>query len=87
MTPTRCIALSLIALATAATGCQVDEITIGVGDARTEDSFGNPMIRPFDPDESLNLYRYQIERDKPEDDEDHEDEAQQQDPGDPDPQN
>ncbi len=67
MTPTRCIALTLIALATAATGCQVDEVTFGVGNAHTEDSFGNPVVRPFDPDESLNLYRHKIERDKPDD--------------------
>lgn len=51
-----------------ATGCQVDEVTVGVGNARTEDSFGNPMVRPFDPDESLRLYRHKIERKKPEND-------------------
>jgi len=55
----------MTALAGAGAGCQVDEVTVGVGNARTEDAFGNPVVRPFDPDESLRLYRYEIERDKP----------------------
>jgi hypothetical protein len=61
----RWIALMVTGLAAAIAGCQVDEVTIGVGNARTEDAFGNPVVRPFDPDESLRLYRYEIERDKP----------------------
>jgi len=61
----RWIAMFMTTLVCAGTGCQVDEVTFGVGNARTEDAFGNPVVRPFDPDESLRLYRHRIERDKP----------------------
>ncbi len=72
-------------LAASGTGCQVDEVTIGVGNARTEDAFGNPVVRPFDPDEALRLYRYEIEREKPQENE-KKDPDQPNAPGDPDPQ-
>ena len=38
------------------TACNVDEVTFGVGNARTEDAYG------------LRLYRIEIERDKDDDD-------------------
>lgn len=66
MKPNRWIVGALAALAGGVAGCQIDEVTVGVGDARTEDAFGNPEVRPFDPDESLQLYRHKIERKKPE---------------------
>ncbi len=56
------IALASVTLA----GCQVDEITFGVGNARTEDAFGNPVLQPYQEEDSLRLYRIEIERDKPE---------------------
>ena len=57
----------VIASATAAlAGCQVDEITFGVGNARTEDAFGAPVVQPYQEGDSLRLYRIEIERDKPE---------------------
>lgn len=55
------IALTTVTMA----GCQVDEITFGVGNARTEDAFGNPVLQPYQEEDSLRLYRIEIERDKP----------------------
>lgn len=75
MKPYRWIVGVLGVLVGAVAGCQIDEVTVGVGDARTEDAFGDPVVRPFDPDESLQLYRHRIERKKPE---------QQDEPGEPD---
>ena len=43
-------------------GCNVDEVTFGVGNARTEDRFGNPVMQPYDEGASLRLYRFEIER-------------------------
>ncbi|MFG0291656.1 MAG: hypothetical protein ACF8MJ_00715 [Phycisphaerales bacterium JB050] len=60
----------VIASATAAlASCQVDEITFGVGNARTEDAFGAPVVQPYQEGDSLRLYRIEIERDKPEESE------------------
>lgn len=66
MKQSRWIVWVLTGLAGAGAGCQIDEVTVGVGNARTEDAFGDPVVRPFDPDESLQLYRHRIEREKPE---------------------
>ncbi|MCR9216468.1 MAG: hypothetical protein NXI14_04620 [bacterium] len=64
--------LAFTALLTGAamlTACNVDEVTFGVGNARTEDSFGNPVVQPYQEEDGLRLYRIEIERDK-DDDED-----------------
>ncbi len=64
--------LAFTALLTGAatlTACNVDEVTFGVGNARTEDAFGNPVVRPYQEEDGLRLYRIEIERDK-DDDED-----------------
>ena len=45
--------------------CRVDEVTFGVGNARVEDSFGNPVMRPYAEEDSLRLYRFEIERKDP----------------------
>ncbi len=50
------------------TACNVDEVTFGVGNARTEDAFGNPVVRPYQEEDGLRLYRIEIERDKDDDD-------------------
>jgi hypothetical protein len=49
-------------------GCQVDEITFGVGNARTEDAFGNPVVRPYAEEDSLQVLRYKIPKPDPEQD-------------------
>ncbi|MFI4855528.1 MAG: hypothetical protein ACIAQF_11195 [Phycisphaerales bacterium JB065] len=62
-------ALAIAAMTPAIAGCQVDEITFGVGNARTEDAFGAPVVQPYQEGDSLRLYRIEIERDKPEESE------------------
>lgn len=59
--------LAFTALLTGAatlTACNVDEVTFGVGNARTEDAFGNPVVRPYQEEDGLRLYRIDIERGK-----------------------
>ncbi|MFU8828990.1 MAG: hypothetical protein ACNA8P_06085 [Phycisphaerales bacterium] len=38
----------------------MDEVTFGVGDARAEDSFGEPVVRPYQ--ETHRLHRHEIRR-------------------------
>jgi hypothetical protein len=54
--------LAAVVVLMAPAGCGVDEVSFGVGNARTEDAFGNPIMRPYELDDGLCLYRFEIER-------------------------